>query len=286
MFPALRRTKGEFAVSDLIAKRLSTLQAGTRVSLTWPGGVSGCETAVGTVAENNQKDGIAITTEDGEEVLVAYHAVYSLRIPKTVVAEMPAPNRNTTNEPFLRLSLSAELPAPSDKELKELFSRLPKKDRKRLNGSFDSFKYGVKCRDTDKMVSAADSAARQLLDGYAQGYRWDLSASRFCGALCRRAGKARADVYLSGGWYWEAAWCACQTGEFVEAGAYSVLAMLEPQWRHGDDLLEILKYSSAVTYDLSGVLLLWDRIPDRMKDAMPSLMNALFLSRNQRPVQD
>ena len=299
MFPALKRMRGEFAVSDLIAKRLSTL-----VSLTWPGGVSGYETAVGTVTENNQKDGIAIVTEDGEEVLVAYHAVYSLRIPKAVSAVSqadaqvvssadsptgtsgtPSPNRSTGDEPFLRLTLSAELSAPSDKELRELFSRLPKKDRKRLNGSFDSFKYGVKCNDADKMTSAADSAARQLLDGYAKGYKWDVSASRFCGTLYRRAGKARADVYLPGGWYWEASCCACQTGEFVEAGAYAVLALLEPQWRHGEDLLEILKYCSAVTYDISGVLLLWDRIPDRMEAAMPSLIDALFLARKQRPAQ-
>lgn len=101
MFPALRRTKGEFAVSDLIAKRLSTLQAGTRVPLTWPGGVSGYETAVGTVTENNQKDGIAIVTEDGEEVLVAYHAVYSLRIPKaaSAVSQADAQVVSSANSP-------------------------------------------------------------------------------------------------------------------------------------------------------------------------------------------
>lgn len=61
MLSTLSRMKGAFAVSDLIAKRLSTLQAGTRVSLTWPGGVSGCETAVGTV-RNSAKIKLQIKT--------------------------------------------------------------------------------------------------------------------------------------------------------------------------------------------------------------------------------
>ncbi|MBQ9348535.1 MAG: hypothetical protein IJT94_14565, partial [Oscillibacter sp.] len=305
-------------MSELIKKRLATLSVGTRVSLNFRGGTTGYDTAEGMIKENNFIDGLAIETPAGEDVLVAYETVTSLRIPKAAdraaapekavflpvtpipaadspipipvtpipaadltvpvpvspstaavspvdaqAAESGADQPSESRNP--RVSAPAvELPSLNDRELKDLFNRLPKKDRKRLNGSFDSFKYGVKCRDREKMASAADAAFHILLDGYEKGYSWDRSASRFCGTLYCRAGRPSADAYLPGKWYWEAACCALHGEDYVTAGACTVLALLEPEWRRGGDLISILIYCASAAGDCSGVRLLWERIPERI----------------------
>ena len=68
-------------MSELIARKLSTLPVGAHVSLAYADGASS-QTVSGVVTDNNFQDGIEIQTSDGMELVLAYNEISRLLIQK------------------------------------------------------------------------------------------------------------------------------------------------------------------------------------------------------------
>ncbi len=94
-------------MSELIARKLSTLPPGTQVSLTYLDGPTGHETATGTITENNFQDGLEILTDDGQELVLAYEEIRRLMVKKSNPGQSPS----TGAAPQTQTQFNAQSPA-------------------------------------------------------------------------------------------------------------------------------------------------------------------------------
>ena len=266
---------------------LSKLRNGDAVSVTY-GDVTHPETIFGTVAENETEyDGggvpvsgtIVLTDEAGQESFVSYNIIHGLKqLGKTAPpstpsappsapspAPSPAPEPQKKSASLLRDELSVAALALSDRQIRDIFGQLPRKERKKLDSAYSKFQYGVKCTDRERMSSAARLARQLMLQPQTLQEGWSADAARFCGALLARAGLYYADAFLVGRCFYEAALCAFREKIWAKAGAYAALALLEPQAGASEtppteDLLNILTVCALNAQDISALRLLDRRL--------------------------
>ena len=292
-------------MSRLIMKSLSKLRSGDAVSVTY-GNVTHPETLSGTVTENeteydasrNPTGGtLMLTDEAGQELFLSYSIIHgwkqvsSVSAPATAqsnapaTAPAPAPEPQIETASLLRDEVSVAGLALSDRKIRDLFGQLSRKERKKLDGIYSKFQYGVKCTDRERM-SAAARAAYQLITQPQPPRQdaWSADAACFCGAMLARAGLYYADVFLVGRCFHEAALCAFREGTWAKAGAYAALAILEPDTRHPEgsseeDLLSILTVSALNAKDISAVRLLDKRLGLGFQQDLRRVLAALVASK-------
>ena len=166
--------------------------------------------------------------------------------------------------PLFRDELSVAALALSDRQIRDLFGQLPRKERKKLDSAYSKFQYGVKCTDRERMSSAARFARQTMLQPQAPMEGWSADAARFCGALLARSGLYYADAYLVGGCFYEAALCAFREKLWAKAAAYAALALLDPRndlaESAKEDSLTMLTVGALNAQDLSAIRLLCRRL--------------------------
>lgn len=258
-------------MAGLIAKKLAQLPLGTSIELVYGDGGPHYEIVTGTITDSDSIN-IEITTETGEEVLLDYSIVRAIRKTAAVPVSQPVsqpsispppdpvspPQERPKAEAVYQQNTDIATISVTDKDLKTLFSQILPAERKKLNGAYDSFKYGVKCTDRSKIAQAANAAQEILFDAYDDDYDWSSDAARFCGFLLLRSGTYQQDVFLIGRCFYEAAYCCYRNKDFFYAGVYALLALLEGDIEHIQDLLTILTVSSIDCDDASALHMMQD----------------------------
>lgn len=267
---------------------LGELPPGTRIRFSYGSEDNREPELSGTVLDNDFEQYLEIQTDRGEELTLQYALIRSLVIrpgPAGSAAASPsAPSvRPAPSAPEGR---AAGVPAPrkapedtlnaGDPLIKQTFEQLPKEERKKLGGAFDSFQYGVKNNDREKTARAARQARQILLEGYDQGYAWSEGAVRLCGYLLRRNGLGDPEVFLAGGLFCEAALVCWQREDFLPAGVYAALALLQPEQGRLEDLDSILASAVERTGDASALRPLYDRLPAERSARLEPVIRGLL----------
>lgn len=277
-------------VTKTIESVLKELTSGTVVRLSYGSEEHKEPDLVGTVGENDGEENIEIKTESGKEIILSYSIVRSILIQQTAKTPEVSEGRK---QKFLESSRSTEQTTSqflyqqdpngvlnaNDGELKVLFDSLPRDDKKKLTGAYDSFKYGIKCNDRNKIADAANLAKQILLREYEQGYNWASDAARFCGFLLRRSHIYDSKVFLVGRCFHEAALVAYRDNCYSLAASYAVLAMIEADNSTLDDLLIVLSASSVKSNDMSGLHVLHRRLPGVSDHNLKMLIKEAFANK-------
>ncbi len=150
-----------------------------------------------------------------------------------------------------------------------------------LNGSYDSFRHGVKCSDRDKIADAAKSAAAIVYEQ--EEYKWDPETFRFCGALLCRAGLYQPDIFLMGDWYLEAALCYWNWDAYTDCGACAAAALMTPNWNQAEEIPILLTATAYKSRDISGLKILREQVPERVETLLPMMISDLFLEQGIYP---
>lgn len=247
----------------------------------------------GKVIDNDHEAYIEIETSAGKSLTLNYSEITSLLIKGTLrqSSGITIPNSQTnksaqSDQQSVKIGRSLnehlyektpeDIINVSDAVLRQTFDSMSKDERKKLSSSFDSFKYGAKNNDRNKMISAAKQAKQILLYDDGSDYQWSTSASLFCGYLLRRCNVFDHEVFLIGGHFHEAAVSCLRENEFVLAGAYAILALLDSKAEYIDDLLIILATSIVKTEDVSGLKVLKDCMPDDFSSSLDRLVADMF----------
>lgn len=258
-------------MSTLIDKKLRNLQIGTCVELSYVLGSSQQENIRGVVTDNDFRANVEITSDQGEQIIVNYTIVCGVQFKKS------APTQE-----FLYQKEPEDLLKLSDFALKEEFDRLPQEDKGKLSNVFESFKYGLKINDRQKMEDAANQARQILYREEDLDYRWSAQAARFCGCLLRRNGVSDYDVLLAGECMSGAASAAWREQEYVLAGAYAVAAILEEDTKHLDMLVHLLAASIVRADDASGLRVLHKYLPTGYEPYLKTLIREAFAAKGVR----
>jgi hypothetical protein len=268
-------------MSAFIESKLSKLPIGATIKLTYDDGESR-KTTQGTVVDSDFKTGLELRTVDGKPLLVMYSVVL---IFQEIAASPTTPVKTTPviptdqDVPPVPPQESAEIDevgklSVSDNQLKAIFDELPKEDRKKLNGAYESFKYGVKVSDRSKQLQAASSARQILFREDNAGYVWHKNSARFCGDLLVRVQVLNPEVFLVGECFWEAACCSYRLKKYQDASVYAALSLLEEGTEHASELLTILIESAQPQEDASAILMVQEKLPDLFSD--PAVEKRLF----------
>ena len=284
-------------------KSLSKLRSGDAVSVTY-GDVNHLETLSATVTENETEydaggapsgGTLMLTDGAGQELFLSYGIIHGWKqvssvpspaqsnAPATPPAPAPEPQIETAS--LLRDEVSVAGLALSDRKIRDLFGQLSRKERKKLDGIYSKFQYGVKCTDRERMSAAARAACQLVTQPQTPRQdAWSADAACFCGAMLARAGLYYADVFLVGRCFHEAALCAFREGTWAKAGAYAALAILEPDTRRPEgsseeDLLSILTVSALNAKDISAVRLLDKRLGLGFQQSLRRVLAALVASK-------
>lgn len=245
---------------------------------------------IGTVIENDGEENFEIKTNSGNDLILSYSIVHSILIQKTTTSsELSAGKNRTPSESshpteqsatqFLYQQEPINVLNVNDGELKALFDSLPRDDKKKLTRAYDSFQYGIKSNDRDKITKAANLAKQTLLREYDEGYDWAPNAARFCGFLLRRSHTYDSEVFLVGRCFYEAALAAYQNGHYSLAAAYAVLAMIESDDSPQDDLLILLSASSVKSNDMSGLYVLHRQLSGASERYLKPLIKEAFANK-------
>lgn len=272
---------------------LQELPVGTKVQFSY-GSEDHREPEIsGVVSENDNEENIEIRTSAGKELILNYSLIRSLLIREKSKSIEPMVSQASKPSPISRpaapaqsktsLPLHAQKPEDilniSDNALKALFDELPKDDHKLLSSAFDSFKYGVKISDREKIAAAANTAKQILFREDDKDYYWSCEAVRFCGYLLRRAALYDHEVFLVGECFEEAAHAACKENDYTLAGAYAVLSLVEQKPTKPQSLLIILAISMVKTNDVSCLRILSEHLPDGAAAYLQTLINAAFTAK-------
>lgn len=268
----------------------------------------------GKVIENDtEESSIEIRLQSGQELILSHTDIQSLLIESGSICKkepekQAAPSEPAKNqtEPSAPPQTGTQTPAQqkatalpekpqksyhytlaptdvlnvSDRRLKELFDSLPREDKRKLNGAYDSFRYGIKTATTDpmKMINAANSARRILLDEAENGYAWTETAVFFCGCLLRRAKVNDYKALLVANCYYEASIVCWKTKEYLLGGLYSALALLEGN-PNTEDLLIVLSTSIVNGNDASCLPVLKQYLPEEKLPHLNTLIKEAFAAK-------
>lgn len=241
----------------------------------------------GTVVENDCEENVEIKTASGEDLVLNYALVRSLLVQSQIgPAPKPTPTPKPDTKPVppapkpTKTALHQQTPEDwlnmSDKELKEAFDVIPWEDRKLLSSAYDSFKYGVKINDRDKMAAAANQAKQVIFREEQQDYYWSCEAVRFCGYLLRRANSYDHNLFLVAECFADAAYAAWREGKPALAGAYAIVGMLEEKPVHLQDMIIILASSVVKGDDISGLKIFRDRLPAGFESYLQAVVKDVF----------
>lgn len=251
----------------------------------------------GVVVENDNEENLEIKTAAGEELVLNYSLIRSLLV-KTKVGgnaittgapKAETPKQNTVNQPPVppkpveKKALHQQSPEDflnvSDNKMKEIFDILPREDKKKLSSVYDSFKYGVKISDRDKMTNAANQAKQTLFREEDQGYYWSCEAVRFVGHLLRRVSIYDHEVFLVAECFKEAAYACWKEEKHSLAGAYAILALLGNESDYVQDMVIILASSVVKGDDISGLSIFDSRLPSGYEQHLRAVINEAFAAK-------
>lgn len=271
---------------------LKELTEGTKVKFSYGDANEKEPNLTGTVGENDGEESIEIITSSGEDLVLNYSIIRSLvvlanhnpapkPIPPTPKPEPPKPQPMPIPKPK-KVPLYQQEPEDvlnaSDSKLKETFDLLPRDDRKKLNSVFDSFKYGIKVNDRDKMLTAAKQARVILFKEEKENYYWSQDAVLFVGYLLRRVNIFDCDVFLVGECFEEAAYAAWRASKYHLAGAYAITALLEKT-----DLIQemvvIVANSVVKSEDISGISVFYDHLPQGLEEYLNAIISNAFAAK-------
>lgn len=253
-----------------IKEILTNTPIGTKVRFSYGDENQREPNTAGTVTDNDNEESIEISVSTGKEIVLDYDLIRSFLVinpagtTHSKAKEAAAPvidlMKSTRVEPSRSAKLLEQEPEDilnaSDGKIKELFEEIPPEERKKLNGVYDSFKYGIRINDRSKMQTAANQARQILFREDDQGYVWSVAAVRLCGSLLRRVNDFDGEVFLVGECFQEAAYAFWRSKEYALAGAYAILALTESKAEDEKDMTIILASSVVNAEDASGLYLL------------------------------
>lgn len=272
-------------LATLLEKKLSRLTPGTQVELTYDCGDALRKKVIGTVVDNDNEESIEVLSQDGTDLILNYCDIKMLSAQPGGQRPAPEEKREEEVRPS-RKPLYEEAPEDilnvNDQKLEQLMDQMPKQDRKKLSGVYDSFRYGVRMSDKSKLSSAAQNGKRILFDAADQDYDWSDEAILFCTYLLRRANSYDHEVPLIGEFYHEAAASCWKEGKYSLSAAYAILAILKGG-HDADRNLMILTVNGIVKgNDISGLRILNERLPDGFATNLKEMIGDLFLAKGLR----
>ena len=249
---------------------LAALTQGDRVRIGYGHGEEHYSIAVGVVMANAPDRGmLMVQKDDGMPAGIRYSVVQDVDVlkkgegvgnPPSVPApapvkkvEAPAPARQIQT-PWYNRELQVNELASSDPEMKKTFERMPRMDKEKLNGAYDSFFFGVKNSDRGKLRSAAETARRTLFDWDEKEYDWSEEAVMLTGMMLCRAGIYDSEVYLMAERFREAAFCAYRSQQWADMGVYAAMALIRGDREQDGELKTMLARATVQTGDGSAVL--------------------------------
>lgn len=271
---------------------LKELTEGTKVKFSYGDASEKEPNLIGTVGENDGEESVEIVSAGGEDLILNYSIVRSLvvisnckpvhkPVPPALEPEppqsQPIPIPKPKKVPLYQQEPEDILNA-GDSKLKETFDRLPRDDRKKLNSVFDSFNYGIKVNDRDKMLAAAKQARMILFKEDDQGYYWSEDAVSLVGYLLRRVNIYDCEVFLVGECFEEAAYAAWHDSKHHLAGAYAITALME----HTDyiqDMVIIIANSVVKANDISGISVFYEHFPQKIEVHLNAIISGAFAAK-------
>lgn len=239
----------------------------------------------GVVLDNDHEANVEIRLADGNEMVLNYALIRSLLVKHQVAinqgqtsadpAPVPKPIIDMRKLP-LHQQDTADFLCASDGKLKEIFTYLPKEEKRMLSAAYDSFKHGVKMNDKSKITVAANNARNTLFQQRNCNYVWSCNAVLFCGYLLRRANIYDPEVLKIGRFFKEAAYACRRSDNPLMTGAYAVAALMEKHVLDLKDLAILLAHGIVKTGDISCLRLLCDRMPEGFEPHMNDLIALMF----------
>ncbi len=300
------------SITAYLEDTLKTLPVGTKIRFSHGDAEKREPDTAGVVSDNDGESALEIQLGKGRELVLDYGEVRSLvtespvaSAPKTQPAPVPEPIRRAQDEvrpqpavvapqPELKPKKAKEPPVVigmtklcssepedrsklTDRDMKTVFDGLPKADRTRLNGAWDSYMHGIKVTDPSKIRTAAKNAKKIYDQEKAQGKPWSADASKLVGAMLRRVGQNDADLFLEGRWY-EIAGCVANAEKNDTLGAAcAVLAMLQQDEARWDNQLRLLAVCCAKADDFSGLRILYSRLTPAFRPRLAPLVREAIL---------
>lgn len=265
-------------MATLLEKKLARLTAGTRVELTYDCGDAQRQKVVGTVIDNDNEESIEVLSETGKDLTLNYCDIKMI----SAQSDVPGP------DPVIHTPLYEEAPQDilnvSDRRLEQLMEQMPRGERKKLSGVYDSFRYGVRMNDKGKLSSAAQNGKRILFSEDDNGYDWSDEAILFCTYLLRRANSYDHEVPLMGEFYHEAAFSCWREKKYSLCAAYAILAMLREEQEPARDLMILIVSGIVKGNDISGLRILKERLPDGFEPYLKEMTGDLFLAKGLQAV--
>lgn len=300
------RTVSELQSLGSILKGLSD---GTYVTFTYGPPDAPSSVLTGRIVENDRESSLEVRTDGGKSLVLDYSVIRSMVLQTEKEPIRPAAAESGAKQTQIRESrpVSARAPVPpvregagraaplhqkkpsaetiscNDADIKKLYDSLSKYEKSKLSGSYESFRYGQKNTDRDKMTRAAKNADKILWDEYDGGYDWSSDAYLFCAYLLYRVNIYKPELFLMGGAYWEAAFCAYKGKNHVMAGVSSVLALLHEDAGHREDLLIILAQSVKASDDASALRALAQYADASLSADVGELSREFFQLKGEQP---
>lgn len=272
-------------VTKTLEAILKALPEGTKVKFSYGSEDQREPNLSGTVTENDREENVEIITASGEDLVLNYTLIRSLLVQSKIGSNLsssskseikPIPPSPKPTKTALHQQIPEDWLNMSDLAIKEAFDAIPRDDRKKLSSAYDSFKYGIKINDQDKMSSAANQAKQVIFREEKQDYYWSCEAVRFCGYLLRRTSNYDHDLFLVAECFEDAAYAAWREGKPALAGAYAIAAMLEEEPVHLKDMVIILASSVVKGDDISGLKLFRDRLPAGFESHLQAIVKDAF----------
>lgn len=249
---------------------LRELPSGAKVQFSYGSLESPSEMIQGEVIENDNEASIEIRTASGQDLMIEYGMFQSLitmseatqplshtplpvqqQLQPTQLPPDDAPIPQTT--PLYRQSLSHEALICNDDLISNLYNSLMRTEKALLDRSYQSFQYGKKTNDADKMARAAREAKKVYSDELERNKNLSKDATRFCALLLYRTRAYEPKIFMDAGDTWEAAFSAFKAKKYVDAGAYAAVAMYGDDSGHLNDLTVILATSCYESNDVSAL---------------------------------
>ncbi len=274
---------------NLMIKKLAALPIGTHIELIHQADSSSREKLCGIITDSDFTENVEITDADGNVTYQNFATVCNFRVIGAGAAQAPRPANTPAPNPvrapspapvpvkaLLRDAEPAQAISAGDNALKTYFDTLPKTDRQKLSAAFDSFRYGIKINDRSKLATAAGQARNILLSEDRKGYFWSEEAAMLCGLMLHRTKQFDPEVYLVGGRFHEAAMTAALAGQSALSGAYALVALLEEDAAHVEDLVILAAKAMAASDDASGLRLLHRHGGPKRKPELQKLIQEGF----------
>lgn len=278
---------------------LRTLPSGAKVQFSYGVPESPSEMMQGEIIENDNEASIEIRTASGHDLIIEYGMIQSLiRLPEASqpLLHPPQPTQRQQLQstqlptnfplppsqaiPLYRQDLSQEALICNDDLLSNLYNSLMRTEKAMLDRSYQSFQYGKKTNDTDKMMRAAREARKVYSDKLERNKNWSKDATRFCALLLYRTRTYEPKIFMDAGDAWEAAFSAFKAKKYVDAGAYAAVAMSGGDSDHLNDLTIILATSCYESNDVSALRELMGRLSGEAAGKLRSIFIDLLTAKN------